>query len=103
MTQTEEEEQLTPSSLMEQLALVPDSLQWVIEDVKLPMDGGEAIANAILTGNGQYMSDGSLKDDFGTSGYMAMIPDQKNTYEGKNCVPGLDDEQNSYRSELCGL
>ena len=91
------------TTLAEQLQQVHPSLQWAIEDISLPADNGEEIANAILTGGGRCMSDGSLKDDFGTSAFTVLLKNVKNRYEGQNRVPGEDDEQSSYRSELCGI
>ena len=93
----------TPTTLQEQLKMVPDSLQWAIKDIQLPADNGSAIAEAIQTGNGKCMSDGSLNEDFGTSAFVALTKNKEDSYEGKNCVPGEDDEQSSYRSELCGI
>ena len=81
---------------------VDPSLQWVIEDLELPGDGGAAIAEKIRSGEGGCISDGSLKELFGTSAFKFIMGD-KPTYVGKNRVPGLDRDQDSYRSELCGM
>ena len=44
----------------------------------LPTDEGAAIADAIITGDGRVVSDGLLKDDFGTSGSTVLLQDKKN-------------------------
>ena len=49
------------------------------------------------------MSDGSLKELFGTSAFTFLINDTKNGYTGQNRVPGHDNNQSSYRSELSGI
>ena len=90
-------------SLADQLAQVHPDLQWAIEDIKLPADDGSDIAQAILTGEGRCMSDGSLKDDFGTSAFTVLLDNKDNMYEGTNRVPGEDNEQSLYCSELCGI
>ena len=92
-----------PTTLKEQLLLVDKSLHWVIRDMTLPLDEGAEIAENIVTGNGKCMSDGSLKDDFGTAAYVPLRTAEENRYIGRTDVPGEDDEQSSYRSELCGI
>ena len=57
-----------------------ESLQWLIKDIDLPQDEGAAIANAITTGNGKCMSDGSLKDLLGTSACTFIQVNDENTY-----------------------
>ena len=49
------------------------------------------------------MRDRSLKDKFGTFAFTVLLTNKDNRYEGKNWVPGEDDKQSSYRSELCGI
>ena len=89
-------------SLAQILESVDPSLQWAIEDLELPADGGRSIAEAIRTDMGRCISDGSLKELFGTSAFKFMMG-EKPTYVGKNRVPGTDRDQTSYRSELCGM
>ena len=64
----------------------------------MPADGGRAIVDAIKDGRGRCISDGSLKNPFGTSAYKFML-----AYIGMNRVPGMDRDQTSYRSKLCGM
>ena len=69
-------------------------------DIQLPQDNGAAITESILAGNGRCMSNGSLKDDFGTSAFIALTKNSDDTYKGKNSVLGQDDKQSSFQSEL---
>ena len=103
INQGEDESTTNAQTLRDHLNKVDKSLQWLIEDIELPEDEGEEIAQAILTGNGKCMSDGSLKDLLGTSACTFLTANEKNNYIGRNVTPGEDDEQNSYRSELCGI
>ena len=100
---TVEEEQVQPRSLEEALHQMHQSLQWVVEDVQLPTDNGRALAAKIREGKGRCMSDGSLKNTFGTSGFTSMLEKEELDYTGANRVPGEDNEQTSYRSELIGI
>ena len=88
--------------LERELQQVDPALQWAIEEVSLPADGGRAIIDTIKDGRGRCISDGSLKNLFGTSAYKFMLDDH-NAYIGMNRVPGMDRDQTSYRSELCGM
>ena len=69
----------------------------------MPSDEGEEIAAKIVSGDGKCMSDGSLKDDFGTAAYVPLRISEQNRYIGQTDVPGENDEQSSYRSKLCGI
>ena len=93
----------TRGSLRDELDKVHHSLQWVVEDVSLPEDNGVALAEAIRANQGRCMSDGSLKDLFGTSGFVSMLKDEQKNYADTNRIPGEDNDQSSYRSELVGL
>ena len=93
----------TPKTLQEAVENIHPSLKWVVEDLDLPMDNGQALAAAIRANKGKCMSDGSLKDMFGTSGFTSMLSDDSLNYVGANRIPGEDNEQTSYRSELVGI
>ena len=99
----ETQQEAAAGTLREELDRIHHSLQWVVEDIELPGDNGSALAAAIQEGQGRCMSDGSLKDLFGTSGFTSMMADETKNYVGANRVPGEDDEQSSYRSELIGI
>ena len=79
------------------------ALMWALEELNLPRDQGKEIATSILANEGRCMSDGSLKDLFGTSAFTFLLKDRENGYVGRNRVPGQDLDQSSYRSELCGI
>ena len=49
------------------------------------------------------MSDGSLKNTCGTSGFTSMMEKEELDYTGANHVPGEDNDQTSYRSKLIGI
>jgi len=70
--------------------------------MELPSDDGRRIAEEIRAGNARCISDGSLKNLFGTSAFKFML-NNDSAYLGRNRVPGMDRDQNSYRSELCGM
>jgi hypothetical protein len=102
MSADQEEECDADTKLRNVLGQVDPSLQWAIEELDLPEDGGTAIATKIRSGKGRCISDGSLKELFGTSAFKFMMGKMP-TYIGRNRVPGTDRDQDSYRSELCGM
>jgi hypothetical protein len=83
------------------------------------MDEGSAIAEAIREGRCVSVSDGSLKDQYGTSAWAieaessvdrctgADIPPEaaskNNRCKGVNIVPGAPSDQSAYHSEVAGL
>ena len=79
------------------------AVRWVLEDTETPDDDGKAIAATIIQGNAKCISDGSTKERLGTSAAIMVMEDETKAYLIKNRVPGVDDEQHSYRSELCGI
>ena len=66
-------------------------------------DDGEYVAQAIRDGTGVAISDGSFKNAFGTAAWVLQGADSKHAIEGRCSVPGPEDWQSAYRSELCGL
>ena len=79
----QEEECNADTALRTVLGKVDPSLQWAIEDLELPEDGGAAIAMKIRSGKGGCISDGSLKELFGTSAFKFMMGKMP-TYIGRN-------------------
>ena len=69
---------LSRKSLQDTLKETDKSLMWVLEELDLPCDDGLAIAEMIKANNGRCMSDGSLKELFGTSAFTFLIKDTKN-------------------------
>ena len=67
----------TIESAIEQL---PASLKWAVESTILPKDNGQAIAQAIIKDQGKCMSDGSLKETYGTSAAIFMDTGEDNRY-----------------------
>ena len=82
---------------------LPASLQWVLEHVTWPQDNGFEIAGQIVQDKGACMSDGSLKETYGTAASLFMRVAEENRYTICNRTPGSDDDQSSFRSELCGI
>ena len=85
------------------------SQRILIDDVTLPADGCQAIAEAIIKGNGLAVSDGSFDPDISTtnetSGFQlaATKDDKEDRLNGVNWVPGSPIDQSAYRSELTGI
>ena len=97
------EAQNTPRTLESVISKLPRSIQWVMEEVTLPQDNGRAIADRIIRGKGRCMSDGSVKDQLGTSAAQFMDVEDPHNYTIRNRTPGSDHDIHSYRSELCGI
>lgn len=81
------------SSLRMQLSKIDQSLQWLIHDIDPLDDDGASIAEASVMGHGKHMSDGSLKDQLGTSVFVFVRGNNIHSYVGCNVVPGEDDKQ----------
>jgi hypothetical protein len=79
--------------------------QWAIQETSLT-DDGEAIAKAISKGTAIAVSDGSYKDGRGTAGFILETSENfesKNRIVGVNSIPGEQEDQSSYRSEIGGV
>ena len=110
--QTQEEDELTDDEETEETSVstgikeaideMEESIKWVIEEVTIPEDNGLHIANQISQGTAKYISDGSTKDDLGTAAAVYLAKEEF-SYFVRNRTPGSDDDQSSYRSELCGI
>jgi hypothetical protein len=66
-------------------------------------DNGAAIAHAILTGKAIAVSDGSFKDSRGKVAFIIEGASQVGRLVGIKIVPGKDESQTAYRSELSGI
>ena len=78
----------------------------LLDYYKLPEDKCAAIAEAIANGKAKAISDGSFRpiEKKGTSGFIITSgKTTENSYQGCNWVPGLENEQSAYRSELAGI
>jgi hypothetical protein len=89
-------------TIEEVLDLAPPLDQWAVADFHSD-DDGMTLAMGLIQGNATAVSDGSYKDNLGTSGFVLCGPRRKLAAIGSNVVPGNPDEQSSYRSELVGI
>jgi ribonuclease HI len=78
--------------------------QYLVDEIALPLDKGQAIARGIQDGTARAVSDGSFKDNYGTAaGVIAATATDKDMLYFSNVVPGTSTDQSSYRSELSGV
>jgi hypothetical protein len=68
-------------------------------------DNGRSLAAAIIRGDARAVSDGSFKNEMGTSSSTLFHSRAKDPHRivSVNAVPGNCDEQSAYRSELAGI
>jgi len=90
------------TSLAEQLERLPEDKQWSMQQVTND-DDGRTLASAIMRGKAVAVSDGSFKEEFGTSAWIIQGADAAGEARGVNVVPGSPTDQSAYRSELAGL
>lgn len=76
--------------------------QWAIDNF-YSEDEGQILAAGIIQGNATAVSDGSFKDQLGTSGFILRGSQRQLSVIGDNVVLGSPTEQSSYRSELAGI
>jgi hypothetical protein len=76
--------------------------RWAVLDISV-VDQGLILAQGILAGEVMAVSDGSFKDQYGTSGFVLQGSNRQLGAIGVNAVPGNQDEHSSYRSELAGI
>ena len=93
---------LTDASLKEIIATQPPDDLWAIHTFYSP-DEGQSLATAILQGCATAVSNGSYKDQLGTSGFILRGLNCTLSIAGTNIVPGNPNEQSSYHSELAGI
>jgi hypothetical protein len=89
-------------SLAEALSSRPTSFRWAVSQMTVD-DNGAAIAQAILTGQAIAVSDGAFKDSRGTAAFIIEGASRLGRLVGVNIVPGEDESQTAYRSELTGI
>ena len=100
---TNEGDRATSNVLESEVRHIDENLLWAIEQLDLPTDNGDKIAQMIRDGKGRCMSDGSLKNSYGSSAFTFLTNDDECGISGRNVVPGMNVDQSSYRSELCGI
>ena len=91
------------STLADRLINMDDTLQWLFERGQYPTDDGRAIATQIAEGTMEAVSDGGLKDGMGTAAGISKGMQEGEGFRFQHRVPGQDNNQTSYRSELCGI
>ena len=85
------------------------SQRILIDDVTLPEDGCQAIAEVIIKGKGLTVSDGNFDPELsttnGTSGFLlaATKEEKEDRLKDVNWVTGSPLDQSAYRSELTGI
>mgnify|MGYP003460263465 FL=1 len=80
----------------------PTEFLWLTEFVS-ETDDGDRVAQAIRDGKAIAVSDGSFKLAIGTASWVLQGEDHADEVKGRCRVPGPEDWQSAYRSELCGL
>jgi hypothetical protein len=91
-----------PTSLSDALDQHVQADKWAVDKIDCG-DGGRNVALAIINGTAKAISDGSFKDSMGTSASILYGNDPTSKITTVNGVPGNDDEQSAYRSELAGI
>ena len=93
-------------TLSEAVASLPDMQSWAVSDLK-SHDEGQAMAEAIQQGLAIAVSDGSYAQGRSTSAFIITKRHRDgrmfSNVTGSNIVPGLQDEQDSYRAEIGGV
>ncbi len=91
-----------PTTLEEALQLRHRGDRWAVDTLDNE-DNGKAVARAIMKGSARAISDGSFKDEMGTSSTVIYGDDEMQRIISVNAVPGHRQEQSAYRSELAGI
>ena len=92
----------TPTSLSEYISALPSLDQWASEKTEINDDGID-LARGIIQGTATAISDGSYKQDYGTSCSILRGSNSSQRIITVNMVPGPIDAQSAYRSELAGI
>ena len=91
-----------PTTLAGALDLLPASDRWAVQHL-YSADEGRSIAKEIIKGTAIAVSDGSYKDNFGTSAFIFHAPTTGARLTGRNCIPGAPEDQSAHRSEVGGI
>jgi hypothetical protein len=90
-------------TIEEAILRLPASERWALHQTT-HIDNGASLAAAIIRRNATAVSDGSYKDQLGTSATILRSPgDRSAAILSVNRVPGLPSDQSAYRSELAGV
>ena len=90
------EQRHTTRTIESAIAKLPLSLKWAVESTIIPRDNGVAMARDIIQDQGKCMSDGSLKETYGTSAAIFMGTEEDNRYAICNRTPGATRDQSSF-------
>ncbi len=90
------------STLYEHLLASHESEKWCFEHIKQE-DNGRTIAKAISDRCAIAVSDGSLRDNYGTAAWVIEGDNCVGRIIGRNISPGSGLDQSPYRSELTGI
>jgi hypothetical protein len=91
-----------PTTVEEALRLRSRGDRWAVATLD-NNDNGQSVAQAIRNGTARAISDGSFKDQLGTSSTVIYGDNADNRMITVNEVPGHRQEQSAYRSELAGI
>jgi hypothetical protein len=89
-------------SLPQVIEQMPESHNWAVQHTMSDADGAY-LAQAIWDITAVAVSDGSLRGEFGTSGFIMEGPTSAHYIRAANIVPGPLPEGDSHRCELAGL
>lgn len=92
-----------PTSLAVLRRQEPKCNQWAISEWDYSQTNLQELARDVTNGTATAISDGSYKNDSGTSAFMLCSERLDNRIIGVNTVPGNSTEQSAYRSELAGV
>ncbi|MGL4352199.1 MAG: hypothetical protein ACRCT2_16895, partial [Plesiomonas shigelloides] len=90
------------ATLSGELSRLPKGAQWAVRTVRIN-DNGNAIAAAIRARTAVAVSDGSLKNNLGTSAFVLVGDTDEGCITGANQVPGKISTGDSHRCELSGI
>ena len=92
-----------PSTLEEARQALPSADVWAAE-ILLSTDEGTIVAASIRAGTAYAVSDGSYKEDRGTSAFLLEgASGAEGRIIGMNAIPGDATDQSAYRAELGGI
>jgi hypothetical protein len=81
----------------------PQPDQWAIAEWDHQQANLPQLVQDIKQGTASAVSDGSYKNNNGTSAFLLCAADVTNCIIGVNAVPGAPSEQSTYRSKLAGV
>ena len=75
------------TNVLQILERLPDNKKWAVAEHQIP-NNTDAVAAQIIRGDAKAISDGSFKDDLGTSACLLLGTNDTNSCLGLNLVPG---------------